>query len=268
VEKEMTFSCYKPHYEGSSLARISGLLRFGINDYQEYFDGEKEKDVLLPRQDLKGTMLKKPYLQSPIRERVITTHRQLINKLRSLPTRSGAFFTDPVAMSNLKPTLKQVAPTKAEEKNMKPITVLEMITLNERIFGGCYIDLTIVDDPELKSGWIQVVAEDDNGDVARVFISIYDRTKESIEGKLEFGCRIRVLNPYFKGTYIERFTGIRVVEPKCIVYLKGVQNMCRFCGKENAKECKCSKCGRAYCSQDCLELDKSKMLHELICFSV
>jgi len=92
-----------------------------------------------------------------------------------------------------------------------------------------------------------------------------EKPKQSFEGKLDFGCRVRVLNPYFEIASSERWNGIRFVEPKCMQFLKGVENMCRFCGEENADECKCSKCGRGYCSVDCMELDKSKMMHELIC---
>jgi len=68
--------------------------------------------------------------------------------------------------------------------------------------------------------------EDDNGDVSKLFISMDERTKKSIEGKLKFGSRIRVLNPYFKIAESDRLTGSRVMEPKCIKCLEGVKNMC------------------------------------------
>jgi len=51
--------------------------------------------------------------------------------------------------AHLTPKLTQVIPTKVEEKKLKPISLLEMITY-ERVFVGSYIDLTIIDDPELK----------------------------------------------------------------------------------------------------------------------
>jgi len=153
---------------------------------------------------------------------------------------------------------------------MKPITILEMITPQEQRFGGRYIDLTVIDDAEIKSGggWLQLVVEDDDGDVGRLFVVTFEQIKTSIEGKLGFGSRIRVLDPIFMSFTSEQLSGIRVFEPKCIAYLDGVENMCRFCGEENANECKCSKCGRKYCSEDCIELDQSKMMHDLICYAV
>jgi len=142
--------CYKQHYKTYHVKRI-GTVVFGkhvIPYFGDYGEGE-----LLSPLELKGAILKKPYLQSPVRERVIATHRQLKRQLCTVPERVARFFTDIVLWENVKPKMTQVVPTNLEEKNMKPITLLEMIPLQFRLYKGRYIDLTIVNDTELKPGW-------------------------------------------------------------------------------------------------------------------
>jgi len=188
-------------------------------------------------------VLKKPYLQSPVRERVVTFHRQLISKVAAVSKRLAYFLPLQFLRAYLrrKFTRSEIAATQLKEKNMKPNSLLEMIFLQFRWYKGRYIDLTVVDDTELKPGWNQLVVADDDGDVTRLFMFIMDESPtQSFERKLEFGWRVRLSNTYFEIASSERRTGIMFVEPKCIEFMKGVENMCRFYVRAESDECKCS----------------------------
>ncbi|CAL8124779.1 unnamed protein product [Orchesella dallaii] len=212
---------------------------------------------------LNSVLQRKLYLGNPMRQRLILGQRGLINEMIHLPKGHICSY---VGMEICMPLMTQSTPKKLSK--LKPITLKEMSPMTEAIYPDTFIDLTIVDEPNLKLVWIQLIAEDENGDVAYVFINDMDRNKEDLNERFKFGRRLAILNPYMQVRNQEKDIGIRVDNQDCIVFLSGAQNMCRFCGEENAA-LQCGQCKKAgYCSKECQLHDWKILKHKLICSEI
>ncbi|CAL8124836.1 unnamed protein product [Orchesella dallaii] len=206
----------------------------------------------------KGILELKPYLDNPERQALIVTHRRNLRSLReNLHHLQFGFIS-----TSARPKFKQSVPK--HKLNMKPITLKEMSPTKDHIYKDRAIELIIIEDPNLFLPSIHLVVEDKNGDPARLCIYNVERTAKKIVGKLEFGCKIGILNPYLRIS-LDGSHGLRVDDPKCIVYQGRKKDMCRFCGEENAGTL-CCLCEKAkYCSEECDEYDHKVMGHGLIC---
>jgi len=205
----------------------------------------------------------KPYLRNASRKLLIISHRKFMNEMNQL-----ASAGDSIQLPKDKPTtskLTQCFPKKMSQS--KPITLNEMKPVSDTIYEDRVIELTIIEEHIIKLKWIQVIAEDNNGDVTRLFIHNVEVSKENLI-KLGIGQKITIYNPIMQMGDQETDIGIRNDEPKCIVYQDQVHQLCRFCGGGNAAK-KCSQCKKAlYCSQKCQQHDWKILKHKLICFKV
>ncbi|CAL8124770.1 unnamed protein product [Orchesella dallaii] len=253
AEKKM-LPCYSKQESNHLRAAAELLLKAsGDKKVAQIF---KKQPTMIKSQKL-GIFERKPYLQNPNRKEVIISHRQLINEMNHLPIKDSLQHPKTV------PKLSQSFPKSMSQ--VKPIALKEMKPVRDKIYEDRVIDLTIIEDSNGKLGWIQVITQDENGDVVRLFIYNEEISiKESLD-KFGIGKKFAIFNPYMQVGDDEAGLVLRNYEPKCIVYLDHVQNMCRFCGDENS-QLKCSKCKEAcYCSKECEQHDWKMMRHKLIC---
>lgn len=196
----------------------------------------------------------KRYLRSPTRISLVQQHRNNI-------VETEAFKGPNVIKTTAPPKLVQILPERAS--NLKPIFLEEMNPTSDHIYHNRLLDLTIIEDPLLGLSSIHLLAEDEKGDVVRLYVYNVDQNKE-VEANLGFGCKVAIMNPYMRlSTNVTN--GIRNDEPRCLIYLGKIESMCRFCGEKNAKY-KCAKCKKAnYCSKECQEVDWKELNHKLIC---
>lgn len=193
----------------------------------------------------------KPYLRSPTRMSLVQQHRNNIVETKPLKGPN-------VYKSTALPKLVQILPERAS--NLKPIFLEEMNPTSDHIYYNRLLDLTIIEDPLLGFSSIHLLAEDEKGDVVRLYVYNVDQNKK-VEETLGFGCKVAIMNPYMR--LAQNVTnGIRNDEPRCLIYLGKIENMCRFCGEQNAKY-QCVKCKKAnYCSK---EMDWKELNHKLVC---
>ncbi|CAL8108105.1 unnamed protein product [Orchesella dallaii] len=198
----------------------------------------------------------KSYLTSPTRKELVLEHRKKFSLFKGNPYRFNSRRTQA-------PTLRQTAPTRMSLT--KPITLKEMNPTSDHIYKDRILDLTIIEDPCFGFASVHLVAEDNNGDVTRLYIYNVEQNRETAK-QLGHGATIAILNPYMRIGSQDITNGIRNDEPTCLIYLEGFEKICRFCGVDNAQH-KCSKCKKAsYCSRECQIHDFKIMKHNLICW--
>ncbi|CAL8124773.1 unnamed protein product [Orchesella dallaii] len=209
----------------------------------------------------KDIFKRKPYLDNPNRKELIISHRKLMNEMNRL-TGDFAQLLKCFAKQEIVPKVTQKLPKTSE---LKTVTLKEMSPKSDTSFEDCVINFTIIEEPHV-SGWIQVIVQDKNGDVTRLYIYDEKMSKDSLN-KFGVGKQIAISNPCMQGGNAGGF-GLRNVEPKCIEYLEQVPNMCWFCGEANAQQ-KCSQCKKAwYCSKECQQLDWKMLKHKFICSKI
>ncbi|CAL8112421.1 unnamed protein product [Orchesella dallaii] len=224
---------------------------------KEFGEGNPPSQV-----ELKSTNIleKKQYLTSPVRKRLILEHRNYLNLFAKQKKQNMVYFT-----RSISPKLSQTTPKRMSK--VKRITLKEMNPTQDTIYQDTMIDFTIVEDPcfDFNPNAAHLVVEDENGDLSRLYIFKIDKNEEDWEEKLGFGTVITILNPYMRIGGVDGANGIRNDEPACVIYLGKIENMCRFCGGENASHV-CASCKRAkYCGRECQKLDWKLMKHQLIC---
>jgi len=210
----------------------------------------------------KGILEEKQYLANPLRKQMVIRHRQGIADFAKLAKR-----LDHIEITQtIPPKLIQTTPRRMG--HVKPISLKEMNPTTDHIYEDRLIDLTLIEDPSFGFASIHLIAEDENGDVTRLYIYNVEQNKEA-EEKLGHGSRIVLLNPYMRIGSQDYTNGIRVDEPRCVVYLdEDVGKLCRFCGtgEESVPFQCCALCKKAsYCSKECQTLDWKVMKHKLIC---
>ncbi|CAL8124791.1 unnamed protein product [Orchesella dallaii] len=254
--EEKMLPCYLPCVESKYKKYVKKVV-----ENPEIFK-EKSKPPVKPQQvNNTGILERKQYLSNSSRQKSILQHRQRLSLLRSMTSPDH----DVVLGLSRNPKLTQKHPKRMGP--VKSITLKDVNITSDQIFEDKMIDLTIIEEPVFESNFVHILAEDENGEVIRLDIYNFKSTKVN-EGKLDFGRRIAILNPYI---VVESQDGIlkqiRNDEPKCIIYLGKVQtHTCRFCG-EDKTSVKCSICRKAlYCSTECRALDRKLSGHDLVCF--
>ncbi len=213
AEKEQ-LPCYQPYGITESQSFVEGFLG---NRNQELTVGKSE--VALASQ-LKSVLDRKEYMKSPVRKGLIIQHRERARNSMG-PSQKGLPFD------------MEVVPVKMKQRRAKKMTVLKPVTLQEmnptkdNIFWERILDLAIIEEPNLYSNSIQLIAEDDNGDTTRVYIES-SVAKNVLMERFAVGSRIAVINPCMGKCAMIHVNGIHINELKCIMFLKKAQDMCRF----------------------------------------
>ena len=156
-------------------------------------------------------------------------------------------------------------------KDLKPLYLSGLDFTYERFVKGHKLTLTIMEYPivgPISTSATAFVVQDDNGYIERLCIySFTDNEKKEIRDRkmLDIGSRITLIEPYVK-IASDGKSAIRIDDPKKIVYLdEKIEDMCRFCGKKDAKF-RCGKCSNAkYCCKECQSDDWKILKHKFIC---
>ncbi len=249
--------CYQP-YEVSDSQMIVEQFLWKMNEKRtlDYDD----ITLLLPLTCSKSVLERKEYMKSPLRKGLILQHRERLRDVARLK-KHGVPSDGRLVPNGIVPILQQTRAKKMS--NLKATTLQEMNPTTESIYVNRILELTIIEEPNQYSNSIQLVAEDDNGDTTLVYFDEVEMVTVLLE-RFAAGSRIAVINPYMGTCSIGRVNGIRINEPKCIIFLDKVHKMCRFCGVENAS-LNCSNCKQMYCSRECRMLDWQLFEHKLIC---
>lgn len=148
---------------------------------------------------------------------------------------------------------------------LKQILFKDMDVNLDKVYEGFAIKVTIIDDAILGQPSVNLIGQDIDGHMQRIFVYNIPQNKET-QHKIGYGCIITILNPYHR-IAMDGKSCIRVDDPASIIYNGILTNKkrCRYCGNANGTIL-CRKCQRVfYCSQNCLQMDASKNQHELVC---
>ncbi len=237
--------CYLPYGQTQSKSVVGDILH-------------TKREILKPKPSSEniGTCFpeisvleKKPYLSSQNRMSIIIEHRRLLQKCSVFEKALDSMNIN----MKLQPPLKSIL-------NLKPITLKDMSSKEDGLLENRIIEFLIIEEPNPYLNSMNLVGEDENGDVSLLFMRNIKKDNESMN-KFQAGCRLAIINPFMQWG---GKPGIINDSPDCIVHLEKVNNMCRYCGEENATR-KCSKCKRPYCSRECQGLDWTELGHKLIC---
>ncbi len=232
--------CYIP-YEDDNKSVIGDLLKSKNEMLKAVSYSEKLSTTTASKLE------KKPYLGNLNRKSIIRRHRELLQKCGAL---EGIEFSRQIP-PKVQRLLKKIS-------LLKPITLEEMNPKENHLFEDRIIELLIIDEPMQLLYSVNLIGEDENGNVAPLLIR---NIKKDEMHRFQAGCRLAIINPYMQCGINHKIIND---EPDCIVYLEKVNGMCRYCGEENACR-KCSKCKRPYCSRECQEVDWKEMGHKIIC---
>lgn len=250
--EKIQMECYLP-YDSSSKMNINLLMT--LPEFEN--DAKNQDNARLPTAVIESSSeaQSKMYLLSIKRVEVITCHRERLSKTDENEQVEGSNLT------SWKPKLTHKLPKKIVD--MKQIKLAEMNPTADKIYENRIITLTLIEDPVQGFPSFHLVAEDDEGDVTRLFSYNFPQT-EANKASLAFGCRLSVINPYMR-IFTDMKNGICVDDPKCLIYLESTNNMCRFCGEENATR-NCANCKWAgCCSRECQKADWKQLKRKLIC---
>lgn len=193
-------------------------------------------------------------LTDPYRVAIITHHRE------DLRERRGQKVDSDKGEGNLLPR------PVVDLFTLKPILFADMEPEKDHIYEGFAIKLTLIEDAITGRPSIAQIAEDENGDTQRIFIYNFPQDKET-QNKLGFGCKITVLNPYFRLAKDGK-PMIRVDDISLMFLHSNTTNKkrCRYCGSESDLTVPCRQCRRAfYCSNMCLKKDAMELNHKYVC---
>lgn len=194
------------------------------------------------------------YLLSPIRIKLVKTHRKEIKRNRDLQPSISTNIRRPPRLDNF---------FTVDWHNLTPIYLREIDPTTDQIYENRMLNLTMIEDPLLGYESIHLVAEDDNGDATQLYVYNVPQNDETTN-KLGFGCRISIANPYHR-ICANKEKAIRVDNPNSLSYKEKVANKCRYCGEKDALHT-CGSCKKAsYCSRTCQEKDWKKLSHKMIC---
>ncbi len=199
-------------------------------------------------------------LTDPNRIELIINHREYLAKVSKMRTERIIIPTTTPALQ------KQKAPKSI--LGLKPITLSDMDPTKDHVHEGFVMQITFIEDPIFNGSSIVTVIEDENGDTQRCFIYNFEQPNNDsiVQKTFGFGYKISLINPYMRMAYDMR-PSIRIDDPKTLVKIgeEKIVDMCRYCGKENAKSV-CSRCKRAqYCDKNCQTSDWKLYKHKLIC---
>lgn len=149
---------------------------------------------------------------------------------------------------------------------LKPILFADMDPKKDHIYEGFAIKLTLIEDAITGKPSITQIAEDENGDAQRIFVYNFPQNEET-QNKLGFGCKITVVNPYFRLAKDGK-PMIRVDDISLMFLHSNTTNKkrCRYCGNESDSAVPCRQCKRSfYCSKLCLKKDSMELNHKDVC---
>lgn len=148
---------------------------------------------------------------------------------------------------------------------LKEICFKDMDASVDKIYEGFAVKVVIVDDAILGQPSVNLIGQDNDGNMQRIFIYNIPQNKETHD-VVGYGCSITIVNPYHR-IGMDGKPMIRVDNPSTIVYHKALTNKkrCRYCGDPQGIIL-CKNCRRAYyCSITCLTSDSSQNQHKLVC---
>lgn len=189
----------------------------------------------------------------------IVEHRTWFQKMRGIKSALGLFAT---YAHPAKLTSKQ----SVDIIGLKQIFFKDMDANIDKIYEGFAVKVTIIDDAIVGQPSVNVIAQDNDGDVQRIFLYNIPQNKET-QNIVGYGCTITIVNPYHRIGVCDGRPGIRVDNPSTIIYHTALTNKkrCRYCGDPQGTIV-CKKCQRVfYCSKKCLEDDATVNKHNLVC---
>lgn len=193
----------------------------------------------------------KSYLKNPKRINAIKNQRKLLS-----------YYSDPSKLVLRKASTGQRFNSwnPVNLFNREPMKLSDMDPGVDKVYQGRMLCLTIIEEPLTAEPSLRLLGEDEDGTL--IVIRIYNIAKDQATcQKFGPGQKLKIINPYsgVKGTVI------RVDDPSTVMVVGGKQNMCRYCGEENALKL-CGGCKRVkYCSKECQAEDWKTLDHKMIC---
>jgi hypothetical protein len=253
------FLPYKSRMKATFEARLD--LVSGIEDSKKDFDTNdkrsNESNTLIESTGMTRDNIKKDFrrinLQIEFRQYCFYMKKNLDESPRS------NFYT------TFEPPRKQTTQEKSSDI-LKNIFFKDMDFTKDQVLHGYILTVRNIDITVVGLSSTFLIVEDENGFAERLFIYNLKDSKKDIEKTYQIGSCFSIINPYVRMA-ADMKPAIRVDDPKSIVFIqKEIQDVCRFCLKEDHNMKKCSRCGKAkYCSKEC-QIDDWKILqHKLIC---
>ncbi len=204
------------------------------------------------------------------RNAIFQDHRQQYKLIKSVLNSQSYSSIITISEPPAAPAVKTQHEINKILKDLKWIHLSGLNFANERFVKGHKLGLTIMDYPIIGPGSSATafVVRDDAGYIERLAVyNLTDFQKEQIRsGKmLEIGTHFILIEPYVK-IASDGKPAIRVDEPSTIVNMENkMKEMCRFCGKSDAKF-RCGKCKISrYCCKECQTDDWTILNHKFVC---
>ena len=207
---------------------------------------------------------RKQRLTDPHRVEVITKHRAWEDK--TLQEKHNP--DDGVISSSIKARAKQQ--TAKSLIGLKSITLKEMNPIEDQVYNGYVLSVTITEEAYSWTPVIHLVIEDENFDCERMLIYGFpeEQGEYLINKMYTIGSKMHVINPYLRIGAADTKPTVRVDDFASIVMQsesERILNMCRYCCEANTSKV-CVECHQAhYCSKECQTMDWKLYKHKLIC---
>ncbi len=215
-----------------NMAQYNNVPTIQIYDSHAKEKNSSEKMSVLER---------KLYLRSRFRKNLRIFQREMLY-LSTITSKHSGIDPTTLHKTSITPPPKLNQCVLAKLTGMISITLNKMNPTEDFIFENTFLELAILEVPDPFNVYIRCVAEDGNGDPTSLYIYNVEKDAETLK-KFQPGCKLAILNPYMITESMIYENGIRNDKPECIIHLRKVENMCRFCGEENATR----KCKRSYC---------------------
>ncbi|CAF3494606.1 unnamed protein product [Rotaria socialis] len=206
----------------------------------------------------------KSRLRNPNRIAIIVEHRKW--QSRFLQASDSSFR--PVAYITRKPRVPQR--TVKSLLGLKPITIREMNPINDHVYEGYVLSVTIIGEAYSWKPSIHLLIEDEHLDCIKICVYGFpeDQGEYFTTKVFRIGSKMNIINPYLRIPPSDQIPVVRVDEFSSIMMQSEseyIVNMCRCCGEANALHA-CSKCKQArYCTKECQAIDWELYQHKLIC---
>ncbi|CAF4745928.1 unnamed protein product [Rotaria socialis] len=174
----------------------------------------------------------------------------------------------PVAYITRKPRVPQR--TVKSLLGLKPITIREMNPINDHVYEGYVLSVTIIGEAYSWKPSIHLLIEDEHLDCIKICVYGFpeDQGEYFTTKVFRIGSKMNIINPYLRIPPSGQIPVVRVDEFSSIMMQSEseyIVNMCRCCGEANALHA-CSKCKQArYCTKECQAIDWELYQHKLIC---
>lgn len=149
---------------------------------------------------------------------------------------------------------------------LKKIFIKDLDLSRDHILKDSILELVLIERPWFFDPSFKLIGQDENNNIIRVHVyndNEYNDPNQLFK-KYEIGTKITLLSPYVRTANDDK-SGIRVDNPRSIIFLEKKESICRTCGEENGKF-KCSRCMKSiYCSKECQTFDWKELKHKIIC---